>query len=131
MITTTDAANILYKDSAIFGMPVFQDGNVPTGFVDEKGRVVIHSKEHSLHTIWKKGFLEVNLFVADTQHGNSDLIRLNELERMAIKSFHGTGEYDGTTYKYVVQSTRPLENKDLKAHYINVKVFFKAMNTME
>ena len=92
---------------------------------------MIHPKEQSPDSIWKKGFLEVNLFVADTKQGNADLIRLNELERMAIKSFHGTGEFDGTTYKYVVQSTRPLENKDLKAHYINVKVLFKAMNTME
>lgn len=51
MITTTDAANILYKDSAIFGLPVFQDGNVPTGIVDEKGRVVIHPKEQSPDSI--------------------------------------------------------------------------------
>ncbi len=131
MITTTDAANILYKDSAIFGMPVFQEGNVPIGNVDEEGRVVIHTKEQSPDTIWKKGFLEVNLFVADTKHGNANLLRLNELERLAIKSFHGTGEYDGTTYKYLVQSTRPLENKDLKAHYVNVKMLFKVMNTME
>lgn len=57
MITTTDAANILYKDSAIFGLPVFQDGNVPTGIVDEKGRVVIHPKEQSPDSIWKRAFL--------------------------------------------------------------------------
>ena len=131
MITTTDAANILYKDSSIFGMPVFQEGNIPIGIVDNDGRVVIHTKEQTPDSIWKKGFLEVNLFVADTKQGKADLIRLNELERIAIKSFNGTGEFDGTSYKYVVQSTRPLEHKDLKAHYINIKVLFKVMNTME
>lgn len=131
MITITDAANILYKDCAIFGMPVFQDGNVPAGLVDKSGRVVIHTKEQSSDSIWKKGFIEVNLFVADTKHGKTDLIRLNELERLAIKSFRDTNEFDGTTYKYVVASTRTLENKDLKAHYINIKVLFKVMNTME
>lgn len=131
MITTTDAANILYKDCAIFGMPVFQEGNVPDGFVDGSGRVVIHAKEQSSDSIWKKGFIEVNLFVANTKKGKADLIRLNELERLAIKSFKDTNVFDGTTYKYVVASTRTFENKDLKAHYINVKVLFKVLNTME
>lgn len=131
MITTTDAANILYKGCSIFGMPVYQEGNVPAGIIGEEGRVVIHSKEQSSDSIWKKGFVEVNLFVAYTKQGNADLIKLNELERLAIKSFHETGTWDSTVYKYVVQSTRPLENKDLKAHYINVKVLFKVINTME
>lgn len=131
MITTTDAANILYKDCAIFGMPVFQEGNIPTGVVDADGRVVIHTKEQSPDSIWKKGFVEVNLFVANTPNGKADLIRLNELERLAIKSFKDTNVFDGTVYKYVVASTRPFENKDLKAHYINVKVLFKVLNTME
>lgn len=131
MITTTDAANILYKASSIFGMPVFQEGNVPVGKVDENGRVVIHTKEQSSETTWKKSFIEVNLFVADTKQGKADLIRLNELERLAVKSFHGTDVFDGTVYKYEVASTRPLENIDLKAHYINVKVLFKVLNTME
>lgn len=131
MITTTDAANILYKDCAIFGIPVFQESNIPTGTVDGNGRVVIHPKEQSPDSIWKKGFLEVNIFIADTKQGKADLIRLNELERMAIKSLNDTGEFDSTTYKYVVQSTRTLKNEDLKAHYINVKVLFKVMNTME
>lgn len=131
MITTTDAANILYKDCAIFGMPIFHADNAPDGFIEKDGRVVIHMKAQTPESIWKKGFLEVNLFVADTKYGSSDLIRLNELERMAIKSFKDTNVFDGTTYKYVVASTRTFENKDLKAHYINVKVLFKVLNTME
>lgn len=131
MITTTDAANILYKDCAIFGMPVFQEGNIPGGCIGEGGRVVIHAKEQSSDSIWRKGFLEVNLFVADTSNGKADLIRLNELERLALKSFKDTNVFDGTAYKYVVASTFLLENKDLKAHYINVKVLFKVLNTME
>ncbi len=131
MITTTDAANILYKDCAIFGMPVYHADNAPTGLIGDDGRVVIHIKAQSPESIWKKGFMEVNIFVADTKQGHEDLIRINELERLAIKSLNATGKYDGTVYRYSVASTVPLKNETLKAHYVNVKILFKVMNTME
>ncbi len=131
MITTTDAANILYKDCAIFGMPIFHADNAPDGFIDKDGRVVIHMKAQTPESIWKKGFLEVNLFVADTKYGSSDLIRLNELERLAIKSMNATGKYDGTVYRYSVASTITMKNADLKAHYVNVKILFMVMNTRD
>lgn len=131
MITSTDAANILYKASKDFGMPVYQAGNIPSGKVGGDGRVVIHAKGHTPETIWKKGFIEVNLFAKDTPEGNADLIRLNELERMATKLLKGMGWHDGTAYVFSVFSTSTMENTDLKAHYINTKVLFKALNTME
>jgi len=131
MITTTDAANILYTACKIFGMPVYQAGNIPEGKVGKDGRVVIHVKEHTPGSTWKKGFVEINLFAADTPKGKSDLIRLNELERMAVKDLKGMGWHDGTAYTFSVASTIPMENADLKAHYINAKVLFKVLNTME
>lgn len=132
MITTTDAANILYTACKnIFGMPVYQAGNIPAGKVGKDGRVVIHTKEHTPGSTWKKGFIEVNLFVADTPHGNADLTRLNELERMATKSLKDMGWHDGTAYRFEVASTIPMENANLKAHCINTKVLFKVLNTME
>lgn len=132
MITTTDAANILYKDCSIFGMPVFQaGGNIPKGTIGKDGRVVIHTKEQTPESIWKKGFIEVNLFVADTKLGNADLTKLNMLERMAIKMLNKTGCEDGTVYRYTVASTMIAKNEDLKAHYVNAKVLFKALNTTE
>lgn len=131
MITTTDAANIIYTACKVFGMPVYQGGNIPNGMVGDDGRVVVHVKEYSVDSTWKKGFVEVNLFVADTLHGNADLIRLNELERQATKLLKGMGWHDGTAYQYDVVSTIPLENANLKAHYINVKVLFKVLNTMD
>lgn len=131
MITTTDTANILYKACQIFGMPVFQAGKVPKGTVGEDGRVVIHTKGQTPEKIWKKGFVEINLFVANTPNGDADLIRLNELERQAVKCLKGAGIEDGTTYRYSVASTVRLENNDLKANYINVKVLFKVINVTE
>lgn len=131
MITTTDTANILYKVCQAFGMPVYQGGNVPQGKIGDEGRVVIHVKEQTPESIWKKGFAEINLFAVDTQKGNADLIRLNELERMAVKTLQATGDYDGTVYKFTIASTAILANEDLKSHFVNVKVLFKVLNTIE
>lgn len=131
MITTTDIANILYKACSFFEMPVYQAGNIPTGIVNDRGRVVIHSKEQTAEKTWKKSFAEVNIFVPDTPDGNANLIRLNEVERLATKMLKNTGCLDGTVYQYEVASTILLNNENLKAHYINAKVLFKVLNTME
>lgn len=131
MITTTDVSNIFYKVCNIFGMPIYQAENIPVGIIGKDGRVVIHTKEQTLGSIWNKGFVEINLFVADTSHGNADLVKLNELERMATKFLKGMGWHDGTAYRYKVASTRLMGNVNLKAHYINTKVLFKVLNTME
>lgn len=131
MITTTDIANILYEACGVFGMPVYQGGHVPSGLIGYDGRVVIHAKAQNSETTWKKGFVEVNLFVADTAKGNADLIRLNELERQAVCLLKQTGLHDGTVYCYSVAATSIESNAELKAHFVNAKVLFKAMNTIE
>lgn len=131
MITTTDTANIVYAMCAAFGMPVYQGGNVPNGTVGKAGRVVVHAKEQAPETYWKKGFVEVNLYAADTPGGNADLVRLNSLEREAVGLFRGAGVSDGTPYRYGVASTAILADEELKAHFVNVKVLFKALNTMD
>ncbi len=131
MITTTDTANILYKVCKDFGMPVYQDGNVADGKIGKEGRVVIHVKEQTKEATWKKGFAEINLFAKDTKNGKADLKRLNELERLAHRILKGVGNYDGTVYKIELSSTAPLENKELESHFINARVLFKVLNTMD
>lgn len=132
MITTTDTANILYgKCQDVFGITVYQGGNVSDGEVEADGRVVIHTKEQTPETTWKKGFVEINLFARDTKQGKADLIRLNKLERMAVKNLKGTGIYDGTVYNYKVSSTATYAKEDLNAHYVNAKVLFRVQNTIE
>ncbi len=128
MITTTDSANILYQVCQAFGVPVYQGGNVPSGEIEPQGRVVIHAKEQSSETYWKKNFIEVNLFAKDTNRGNADLIRLNELEREAQRALHKTGLYDGTTYRLSPYTTSIMESSDLRAHYVNVRVLFQTIN---
>lgn len=129
MITTTDIANILYKDCMALGIEIQQDGNIPDGKIT-KERVVIHVKEQTPERIWRKGFVEVNILVPDVS-GKAQLIRLNELERMAVKLLKRSGNYDGTFYSYDIASISILNEKELDAHYVNARVLFKALNTIE
>lgn len=131
MITTTDLANILYRASRAFGIPVYQAGNPPKGYVDERGRIVIHSRPFTLGRIWNKSYAEVNIFIADTPQGQADLIKLNQFERMAHDIFDDCDSYDQTPYRYSVSSTMIADSTDLKAHYVNVKVLFEALNTSQ
>lgn len=130
MILTTDIANIIYKACKVFGIDVYQDGNVKDGEVCEE-RVVIHAKEQTSSGTWKKCFVEVNFLVPDNAAGNARLIRLNELEREAVSRLNGSGIFDGTTYEYQVSSSSILENRDLRVHFVNVKILFRVINVLE
>ncbi len=131
MITTTDTANIIYTACKAFGMPVYQGGNVPDGLVGSEGRIVIHAKEQSSESYWKKNFIEVNFFIPDTQQGKADLVRLNQTERHAAKELTATGRWDGTVYRYSPASISIAGNETLKCHYVNVRLLFKSLNTLE
>lgn len=130
MITTTDIGNILYAACAKFGIPVVREGNIGYGNTDSE-RIVIHPRPLSSGTHWDKGFQEVNFIVPDTIHGDADLKRLGDLERLARLSLHAVSRYDGTRYEYRVDQTSIVELRDLKAHYVNVKVLFRALHTLE
>ena len=129
MIVTTDIANILYKDCKAFGIEVYQAGNIPDE--DKKlssERIIIIAKSQSPETIWKKGFVEVNLCVPDMD-GKANLIRLQELERKAQEVLDEVvGEYDGSNYYYLIDSIGTEADTELRCHYVNVRLLFQVLN---
>ena len=129
MITSCDAVNLLYRDCQQFGIPVYQEGNIPTDLKGE--RIILHGREHQVSGKWSKGYIEVNFFVEDNEDGNAELIRLHELARLAQKNLRATSTYDGTPYRYSVQSLHILEEREAKAHYLNAKVMFQSLYTIE
>ena len=102
MITTTDVANILTLDCMSFGINVFQKGNIPQGEIKAE-RITIHTKSQSTGTYWNKGFVEVNFCVPDINN-EANLVRLQELEHLAVEKLDSVGECDNTFYRYSVQS---------------------------
>lgn len=126
MIKTTDIANLLYKACKQTDLEVYQFGNIPRSEVTAP-RITIHVKSQSSETWWKKGFAEVNFSVPDIED-SADLITLNEYERMAEKVLEFTDEYDGSLYKFEVDSTEILQDTQFKCHYVNARVLYKVLN---
>lgn len=126
MITNTDVANILVRDCEKFGISVYQKGNIPDGEI-QKDRITIHVKDNTTGQYWNKGFVEVNLCTPDKQ-GKANLIRLQELEHIAIGSMSSVGEYDDSYYRYSIYSHGLEEDSSMKCHYINVRLLFEVLN---
>lgn len=126
MITTTDVANILYRDCGIFGIKRIPFGKKVTGPLKGE-RITFHAKSRRPETYWKKGFVEVNFCIPDL-NGEADTIRLNEVEHMVEAAMEGTDRFNGTAYDYGIDSIGIEEDKPLNCHYINCRILFKTLN---
>lgn len=127
MITPTDIANIIYRDCKPFGIEIVPDGETLSGELKSE-RIVIHAKKQQPGTYWKKSFAEVNLCVPDLSENEANTIRLNELEREANKRFDMVSAYDGTRYRYSIESIGTEADTALKCHYVNVRILFEVLN---
>ena len=128
MITSTDIANILYRDCKSFGISVVPQGQTLVGGLKDE-RIVIHAKRQQPGRIWKKSFIELNICVPDLAPNEANTIRLNELERMANSRFSDVvGDYDNTSYYYSIASTGMEKDEHLKCHYVNVRILFEVLN---
>lgn len=128
MITTTDIANILYRDCKAFGIEVVPDGRTLTGTLKDE-RIVVHAKKQQPGRIWKKSFAEINFCVPDYSATEANTKRLNELEKMADKLLGDVvGSYDGTSYNYSIESIGIEQDAELKCHYVNVRILFEVLN---
>ena len=128
MIVTTDIANILYRDCKSFEIDIVPSGET---LMDElkSERIVIHAKKQQPGKYWKKSFAEVNLCVPDLSENEANTIRLNELERETNKLFNGVvSSYNGTTYRYSIESISIEADTALKCHYVNVRILFEVLN---
>ncbi|WP_368107189.1 hypothetical protein [Bacteroides nordii] len=130
MIVTTDIANILYHDCNAFGIDIVPQGETLTGELKSE-RIVIHAKKQRPGTYWKKSFVEVNLCVPDLSENEANTIRLNELEREAMKRFDDVvSTYDGTTYRYSIDSIGTEVDTAFKCHYVNIRILFEVLNVI-
>lgn len=127
MVVTTDIANILYWDCKVFGIDIVPQGETLVGELKSE-RIVIHSKKQQPGKYWKKSFAEVNLCVPDLSENEANSIRLQELEREAMKRFDVVGNYDSTAYRYSIESIGTEADTALKCHYVNVRVLFEVLN---
>ena len=89
----------------------------------------VHTKKQQPGKYWKKSFAEVNLCVPNLSENEANTIRLNELERKAGKLLDDVvSTYDGTTYRYSIESIGAEADAALKCHYVNVRILFEVIN---
>lgn len=128
MITSSDIANIIYRDCKAFGIDIVPFGETLTGELESEC-IVIHSKKQQPGKYWKKSFVEVNLCVPDLKENEANTIRLNELEREAMERLDDVvSSYDGTSYRYSIESIGTEEDTALKCHYVNARLLFEVLN---
>lgn len=128
MITTTDIANILYRDCQKFKISVIPFGMDITKKL-KSPCVKIHSKRQQTEMYWNKSFVEVNLCIPDFSESEADTVRLNELEQKAWTILDDvTDSLKGVHYHYGIHSTAIEEDKALGCHYVNVRLLFEVLN---
>lgn len=125
MIVTGDIATILYKELKGLGIEVYKGGTFPTSKVT-KERIVIIPKRQSKGKYWKRGFVEVNFLVPNT-NGKANTKRLTELERIA-NQLESYGVFDDTSYRYEVESISQEEDASLACHFVNCRLLFEVLN---
>lgn len=128
MILTSDFANILFSFLKEQALPVYQGQCIPVGEIEPQGRIVIHVKEQSNDKYWSKVFADINIYTPDTPEGYADLCRLNGLERSFANIFPLNGKYEGTCFRIELASVSILADKDLKAHFVHLRVLCKVIN---
>lgn len=126
MISTKDIETVLVRDlSGLFPKErIFVTDDIPDGIVTEQ-RITVHVKKLSSAIYFNKCFVEVNWCVPDIGDSPNTPV-LNEAERR-LMTFEATGEYDGTAYRYELDSTEVLKS-DLKCHYVNARLLFETLN---
>lgn len=129
MIVTTDIGNILYRDCKAFGIELVSSWDELKDEVTTEKAVII-TKRQQPGKYWKKGFVEVNLCVPDLDGlGTANTIRMGELERQVMKILDDVvNSYDGTTYRYSINSIGTEADTALKCHYVNVRILFEVLN---
>lgn len=129
MITSSDIANIIYRDCKVFGLDIVPDGETIVGELKTE-RIAIHTKEPQESDYWWKSYVEVNICVPDLKN-KSNRVRLDELQAQAYSLWYNktvTGEYNDTRYKYTLYTSSQLEESTLKCHYVNVRLLFQVLN---
>lgn len=130
MITTTDIANILFRDCKDFGMKIVPFGKTLTGELTAE-HITIHIKRQTSGAYWEKCFVEVNLCVPNLRDGEANTIRLNEVERLAKEKFKEdtVSDYNNTSYRYAYETISVERDDVLKCCFVNCRLLFNVLNT--
>lgn len=128
-LTTTDIRRIMYRTLQVFGMEVCYGEDLPEGELTEE-RAAIATSSGEPGKIWEDCMVTISLCVPDLASGVAALTRLDELEKAALQLFADgiTGEWNGNHYLISLQKHGVEADKQIRCHYVSIKVLFETLN---
>lgn len=129
MITQGDIEELVYDLLRPYGVSIFLGGGLPTEEVAEERAVVIvgaiTNTTYFMHTP-----VNVNWCVPDIGD-KADLLRLKEVEHLLLGLGRGCVTKNGVTVHYYRESMERGADRNLKMHYVNLKLMVEQINTIE
>lgn len=135
MIATSDIEDIIISHCGEFGIikadGVDIDDRQGVGLTNEV--IVIHVHAQNTGRIWEPCAVDVNFCVPNYKSGKRKKNRLQQIENLANAKFKDGvyGEYNESPYLIEKISIGIEKEADLKAHYVNLKLNFKTLNTLQ
>lgn len=135
MIATSDIEDIILECCSVFGITpvdeVYLDDKTGTGLDEEVYVVHVHAQNSG--KIWEPCAVDVNFCVPDFKSGKRNIAQLKYYENSVNAMFKDSvcGEYEDTPYLIEKISVGIEEEPKIKAHYVNLKVNFKTLNTLQ
>jgi hypothetical protein len=130
-----EIGDIVYRDVKTHfpDMKVYRSSLMP--FDEIKGEQIhIIVKQNVQGTYWRSSFVEVNFCVPYIKGEKANLDRLSYFSKEGKKCFNFpssvTGEYQGYSYSYKIESESQENDPDMRCYFINQKLRFNILNIL-
>lgn len=131
-MSQSEIAEIIYDAAEYLGTPRYIADTMPAEAIAEAGqpRLVIIVGQTRPARYWANCYVKVNFCVPDIQSATdkADALKLKDAE-LALRPLHnGTGNKDGETYRYSLETTEIVSDTDMRCHYVNITLLFQYQN---
>lgn len=128
-LTTADIRRIMFRKLQAFGMDVCYGEDLPEGELTEEHAAIATSGSEA-GKIWADCIVTISLCVPDLTSGVAALSRLAELEAIALQEYGDgvVGEWNDDHYLITLQRHAIEADKQMRCHYVSLKLLFETLN---
>lgn len=131
-ITTADIRRIMYGILSQWGLPIHYKEDLPMGEITDE-RIIIVTSGEGYGKIWTTCIVTISICVPDPTPNVANLTKLDVYEKQSIKMFKDgmVGDYKGDNYVISLQKNGIEEDRQMKCHYVNLKLSFEVLNVKQ
>lgn len=131
-ITTADIRRIMYGILSSWGLPIHYKEDLPMGEITDE-RIIIVTSGEGYGKIWTTCIVTISICVPDPTPNDANLTKLDVYEKQSIKMFKDgmVGDYKGDNYVISLQKNGIEEDRQMKCHYVNLKLSFEVLNVKQ